>query len=54
MQPGEVKQTLTVTGDTAPQLQTENANLSDTLSSVKIHDLPQFGRDPYELIRRPT
>ena len=51
MQPGEVKQTLTVTGDTAPQLQTENANLSDTLSSVEIHDLPQFGRDPYELIR---
>jgi len=51
LQPGEVKQTVTVTASTEPQLQTENATLSGTITQQQVHDLPQYGRDPYELVR---
>lgn len=51
LQPGEVTQTVTVSAATAPQLQTENGNLGATISNQEIHDLPQYGRDPYELVR---
>jgi outer membrane receptor protein involved in Fe transport len=40
--------TVTASGDA---LQTENANTSNTITAQEIHQLPQFGRDPYELIR---
>ena len=33
------------------QLQTENANVTNTLSTREVVNLPQYGRDPYELIR---
>src|SRR5258708_1946426 len=33
------------------QLQTEDASVSTTISSEQIQRLPQFGRDPYELLR---
>ncbi|HEV2492060.1 MAG TPA: TonB-dependent receptor [Terriglobia bacterium] len=46
-----MKETVTVTGETAPQIQTENANLTTTLTQQEIHALPQYGRDPYELVR---
>lgn len=32
-------------------LQTENANLTNTITSQEVLTLPQFGRDPYELVR---
>src|ERR1043166_3524957 len=50
LQVGAVADQVTVTagGDT---LQTENANTSNTITAQEIHQLPQFGRDPYELIR---
>src|SRR5206468_11387816 len=32
-------------------LQTQDANISSTISSEQIERLPQFGRDPYELLR---
>jgi len=32
-------------------LQTENASVSGTLTSQEVLTLPQFGRDPYELLR---
>lgn len=47
---GAVTEQVTVTA--SPEaLQTENANVSSTISSQQIERLPQFGRDPYELLR---
>jgi outer membrane receptor protein involved in Fe transport len=48
---GEVAQTVTVNGAMAPVLQTEDANISGTLTTLQVQDLPSFGRDPYELLR---
>lgn len=50
LQPGEVKEIVTVSAGTAG-LQTENATLGGTISNQEIQDLPQYGRDPYELLR---
>ncbi len=47
---GGVAEQVTVTADT-DALHTENANTSTTITEKEIHQLPQFGRDPYELIR---
>src|SRR6185503_2118316 len=38
-------------GETAVALETENANVSRAISTVEIRQLPQVGRDPYELLR---
>ena len=43
-------QTVTVTADLGG-LESENASVSNTISSRQIVDLPEFGRDPYELLR---
>ena len=51
LEPGEVKETVTVTASATPALQTENANLGGAITELEIHDLPQYGRDPYELVR---
>jgi len=48
--PGEVSETVTITGDEQP-LQTENANVDRAITTREILRLPQFGRDPYELAR---
>ncbi|GAC1674855.1 MAG: hypothetical protein PVS2B2_09330 [Candidatus Acidiferrum sp.] len=47
---GGVSEQVTVSASAA-SLQTENANLSTTISSEEIERLPQTGRDPYELLR---
>lgn len=47
---GAVSEQVTVTAD-AEALNTENANTSNTITAKEIHQLPQFGRDPYELVR---
>ncbi len=47
---GSEKQTVEVTAG-AEVLQTENANIGNTISSQQVVDLPEFGRDPYELVR---
>ncbi len=44
------QQTVTVTA-AGEGLETESATVSDTLTSRQVVDLPEFGRDPYELIR---
>ena len=44
-------QTVTVTENAAPLLQTENAQVGTEISTRQVEDLPQFGRDPYELVR---
>ncbi|HEX5482625.1 MAG TPA: carboxypeptidase regulatory-like domain-containing protein [Terriglobia bacterium] len=49
--PGAVSQTVTVTGNISPAFQTETASISSHITSQQITQLPQIGRDPYELLR---
>ena len=51
LEPGEVSATVTVTQETATALETENANVDKAITTREIRQLPQTGRDPYELIR---
>src|SRR5207249_1496067 len=46
---GAVQQTVTVTA-TPGGLETESATVGDTITAQQVVDLPQFGRDPYELL----
>jgi hypothetical protein len=48
---GDVSATVTVSGDTVPVLDTETGNISGTLSSKEIQNLPSFSRDPFQLLR---
>jgi hypothetical protein len=50
LQPGGAKETITVVA-TGEALQTENASVTGTLTAQEVTDLPEFGRDPYNLIR---
>ncbi len=51
LQPGAVSESVTVTAEAASTLQTETANVATELSSQALRNLPQAGRDPYELLR---
>jgi hypothetical protein len=42
---------VTVTDVLSSPLETENANLNKAITTQEIRQLPQFGRDPYELLR---
>ena len=44
------QESVTVLGD-VQQLQTETANVDTTITAQQIADLPQFGRDAYQLLR---
>ena len=48
---GEVSETVTVTSEGPAQLETENANIDKSITTLELRRLPQFGRDPYELLR---
>ena len=48
---GEVAETVTVTDTQTPALETENANINKAITAKEVRELPQFGRDPYELLR---
>jgi Carboxypeptidase regulatory-like domain len=48
---GGVTETVTVTDSGAQTLATENANVDRALTTQEVLRLPQFGRDPYELVR---
>ncbi|MDT5261628.1 MAG: hypothetical protein QOC61_632, partial [Acidobacteriota bacterium] len=48
---GEVAETVTVTDSATPALETENPNINKAITTQEIKQLPQFGRDPYELLR---
>jgi hypothetical protein len=50
LQIGAVSQEVTVSASNNG-LQTEDASISGTISQEQIERLPQFGRDPYELLR---
>ncbi len=47
---GAVSESVTVTAD-AVALQTENGNVTGSITAQDIQRLPQVGRDPYELLR---
>jgi len=48
---GEVSAEVTVDGSDAAPLETETANVSRNITSREITELPQVGRDPYQLVR---
>src|SRR5712692_7052860 len=50
LQVGTVSEEVTVVASQVG-LQTEDASVSGTLTSQEVLTLPQFGRDPYELLR---
>jgi hypothetical protein len=49
LQPGDIKQTITVT-DEVPLLKTERTDVSTTLTEMQVTDLPTFGRNFSELL----
>jgi hypothetical protein len=51
LQTGSASETITVTATTGEELQTETANVTGTITSQEIVELPDYGRDPYALIR---
>src|SRR5271163_2419057 len=50
LQVGTVQESVTVSAS-ASGLQTENASNTNTISAQEVLTLPQFGRDPFELLR---
>jgi hypothetical protein len=50
LQTGGAKETVTVTGE-ASGVQSETASISGAITAKQIEELPQFGRDPFELLR---
>ena len=52
LETGGITETVTVTADTADvTLDTEDANIRKNISTEEVLQLPQAGRDPYELAR---
>lgn len=51
LQIGDVSQSVTVNGDVTPPIDTETGQISGTLSSHEIQNLPSLGRDPFQLLR---
>ncbi len=47
---GNVQESVTVTAPVG-ELETENGNVNTTIGTQEVLTLPQFGRDPYELLR---
>jgi hypothetical protein len=48
---GEITAVVTVSQESAIQLETETANITKGITTPEIKRLPQAGRDPYELLR---
>lgn len=48
---GEVTETLTVSGQTTPAIQTTTSDIADTVSEMTIKQLPLNGRQPLELVQ---
>ena len=51
LQPGSVTDTINVSGESPTLVQTENAQIGGTITAQQVQSLPDFGRDPYELVR---
>src|ERR1700730_9866555 len=48
---GDVSQSVTVNGDVTPPLATETGQVSGTLTSREVHNLPALGRARFHLLR---
>ncbi|HJZ62998.1 MAG TPA: TonB-dependent receptor [Candidatus Acidoferrum sp.] len=48
---GGVTQTVTVSGDSTPAIDTQTASISGTISDKQIQNMPSFGRDVFQLIQ---
>lgn len=48
---GGITETVTVTDESSAALETENANIQKSITTEEIRNLPQVGRDPYELAK---
>jgi hypothetical protein len=48
---GQVSQSVTVTGDSTPPIDTETGQISGTLNANEVQKLPSLGRDPFQLLR---
>src|SRR5271157_1545879 len=48
---GQVTESVTVSGDSMPPMDTETANVSGSVSSYQIQHMPSFGRDVFQLIQ---
>src|ERR1700676_3480214 len=48
---GQVTESITVSGDSTPLIDTETGAISGTLSRNELENLPSIGRDPYQLLR---
>jgi hypothetical protein len=48
---GAATESVTVSGDSTPLIDTETSNLSGTVNSQDIQKLPSFGRDPFQLLQ---
>jgi hypothetical protein len=51
LSPGAVSQSVTVSSEPPGVVQTENAQIGQNIGTREVDSLPQFGRDPYELLR---
>src|ERR1700758_425390 len=48
---GQVTESITVSGDSTPLIDTETSNLQGTVTNQDIQKLPSFGRDPFQLLQ---
>src|SRR5580704_2325384 len=48
---GDVSQSVTVSADSTPLIDTETGQISGTLTSTEVQNLPSLGRDPFQLLR---
>ncbi|HEX8162484.1 MAG TPA: TonB-dependent receptor [Pyrinomonadaceae bacterium] len=48
---GEISEAVTITSDSVPLLDTETANIRGVITAREVRQLPQAGRNPYELAR---
>jgi hypothetical protein len=48
---GQVTDSVTVSGDSTPLIDTETSNLQGTVKAGDIQKLPSFGRDPFQLLQ---
>jgi len=48
---GQVTESITVSGDSTPLMDTETASVNGTVSSNQIQHMPSFGRDVYQLLQ---
>ena len=51
LKPGTVTESVNVTAEATTLVQTENAQIGGEITTREVQSLPQFGRDPYELVR---